>query len=272
MDQAQTFQDGLMHFAMLYGPKVVGALLTLIVGWIVARILRGILRRVLHRAKVEATLTGFLVNMTYALLMTMVVISAIQRLGVEATSFIAVLGAVGLAVGFALQGSLSNFAAGVMLILFHPFKAGDFVEAGGVSGVVEEIQIFATQMRTPDNKRVIVPNSSISGGTITNYSANDTRRVDLVFGISYGDDIAKAKGLIDQIISEEKRILEDPEPTIAVSELADSSVNIVVRPWVKTADYWDVYFHLTETIKLRFDAEGITIPFPQRDVHMFQAA
>jgi len=269
MDQALTL---LVSLAKLYGPKVIGALLTLIIGWIVARILRRVVRRVLQRAKVEPTLAGFLVNMTYALLMTLVAISAVQRLGVAATSFIAVLGAAGLAVGFALQGSLSNFAAGVMLILFHPFKAGDYVEAGGVSGTVEEIQIFATQLRTPDNKRVIVPNSSIVGGTITNYSANDTRRVDLVFGIGYGDDIAKAKELIKQILSEEGRILEDPKPTIAVSELADSSVNFVVRPWVKTADYWDVYFHLTETVKLRFDAAGISIPFPQRDVHVFQAA
>ena len=272
MDQQQRFVEWIVEQLKVYGPTVIGAVLTLIIGWIVARILKAVVRRILQRAKVEPTLTGFVVNFTYALLLTLVIISAIQRLGVSTASFVAVIAAAGLAVGFALQGSLANFAAGVMVILFHPFKVGDYVDAGGVAGVVEEVQIFATVLRTPDNKRVIAPNSAITGSTITNYSANDTRRVDLVFGIGYGDDIAKAKTIINQILSKEERILKDPEPTIAVGELADSSVNIVVRPWVKTPDYWPVLFDLTEAIKLEFDVQGITIPFPQRDVHMYQAA
>ncbi len=272
MGQQEPWVQWIVEQLKVYGPTVIAAVVTLIVGWIVARILKGIVRRLLHRAKVEPTLTGFVVNVTYALLLTLVIISAIQRLGVSTASFVAVVGAAGLAVGFALQGSLANFASGVMVILFHPFKVGDYVEAGGIGGVVEEVQIFATVLRTPDNKRIIAPNSAITGGTITNYSANDTRRVDLVFGIGYGDDIAKAKTIIEQVLSKDDRILKDPEPTIAVAELADSSVNIVVRPWVKTPDYWPVLFDLTEGIKLTFDAQGITIPFPQRDVHMYQAA
>ncbi|MHC4695766.1 MAG: mechanosensitive ion channel family protein [Planctomycetota bacterium] len=211
-------------------------------------------------------------SLTFALLMTPVVISAVQKLGVPTTSFVAVVGAAGLAVGFALQGSLANFAAGVMVIIFRPFKAGDFVEAGGVSGAVEEVQIFATVLKTPDNKRVIVPNSAITGGTITNYSANETRRVDLVFGIGYGDDIKKAKDALEDILAQDERVLKDPTATIAVAELADNSVNLVVRPWVKTLDYWDVLFDVTEAVKQRFDAENISIPFPQRDLHLHQVA
>lgn len=256
----------------LYGPIAVKALVTLIVGWIVARVLTGVVRRIMHKAKVESTLIGFVANLTFTLLMTLVVISAVQNLGVPTASFVAVVGAAGLAVGFALQGSLANFAAGVMLIIFHPFKAGDFVEAGGVSGTVEEVQIFATVLKTPDNKRVIVPNSAITGGTITNYSANDTRRVDLVFGIGYRDDIDKAKDVLENILAQDERVLKDPKATIAVAELADSSVNLVVRPWVKTPDYWKVLFDLTEAVKQRFDAESISIPFPQRDVHVRQVA
>jgi small conductance mechanosensitive channel len=202
--------------------------------------------------------------------MTFVIVAAIGTLGVQTTSFVAVLGAAGLAVGFALQGSLSNFAAGVMLIVFRPFKAGDYVEAGGTAGSVQEVSIFTTVMKTPDNKKVIIPNSQITGGSITNYSAMETRRVDMVFGIGYGDNIKQAKDTLEQILAADERILKDPAPTIAVSELADSSVNFVVRPWVKTADYWAVYFDLTEKVKLTFDEKGISIPFPQQDVHMHQ--
>ena len=255
-----------------YGPVVVTALITLVVGWIVARIISGVLRRVMTKAKVESTLIGFVTNLVFSLLMTLVVISAVQKLGVPTTSFVAVVGAAGLAIGFALQGSLANFASGVMVIIFRPFRAGDFVDAGGVSGTVEEVQIFATILKTPDNKRLIVPNAAITGGTITNYSANDMRRVDLVFGIGYGDDIKKAKTVLEGILAAEPRILADPVPVIAVSELADNSVNFVVRPWVKTPDYWGVLFDLTEAVKLRFDAESISFPFPQRDVHMHQVA
>lgn len=205
-------------------------------------------------------------------LLTFIIIAALATLGVQTTSFIAVIGAAGLAIGFALQGSLSNFAAGVMIIIFRPFKVGDYVEVGGASGTVEAIHIFSTIVNTPDNKKIIIPNSRVSGDTITNYSANDIRRVDLVVGVSYGDDIRKAKQILEKILSEEQRILKDPPFTIGVMELADSSVNFAVRPWVKTSDYWAVYFDLTERVKTTFDENGISIPFPQRDIHLFQEA
>jgi len=255
-----------------WGPKVIAAVATFLIGWIVARILTGVLRRVLARASVDPTLIGFLGSLCYIGLLTLVVIAAVGKLGVQTTSFIAVIGAAGLAVGFALQGSLANFAAGVMLIIFRPFKAGDYVEAGGVAGSVEEIQVFATRFKTPDNRAIVVPNASITAGTITNYSAKDTRRVDLVFGISYGDDMQKAKQIIAGILDRDERVLKDPAPTIAIGELAESSVNIVVRPWVKAADYWAVLFDTNEAVKTEFDAQGISIPFPQRDVHMVPAA
>lgn len=258
--------------AASWGPLLAAALATLIIGWIVARILTGILRRVMNRSNVDATLAGFAASLSYIGLMTLVVIAALGKLGVETTSFIAVIGAAGLAIGFALQGSLANFAAGVMLIIFRPFKVGDYVEAGGVAGSVEEIQIFATLFKTPDNRAIVVPNSAITAGTITNYSAKETRRVDMVFGIGYGDDMQKAKSIIADILARDERVLKDPAPTIAVSELAESSVNIIVRPWVKTADYWAVLSGTTEAVKTAFDAQGISIPFPQRDVHMFQVA
>jgi small conductance mechanosensitive channel len=255
-----------------YGPAVLKALATLVIGWIVVTIITGVVRRLMVKSKVDPTLSGFVGKLTYIILMTLVVISAIQMLGVATTSFIAVIGAAGLAIGFALQGSLANFAAGTMLIIFRPFKIGDYVEAGGVGGIVEELEVFVTTLRTPDNKKVIVPNAIISGGTITNYSANPTRRIDLVFGISYDDDLKKAKKILEDILAKDDRILKEPVAIIAVAELADSSVNFVVRPWVKTADYWDVHFDLTEAVKVEFDAQGISIPFPQQDVHMHQVA
>lgn len=261
-----------LDWLSLYWLKVVGAIAILIIGRIVIGILVGVMRRLMKRANVDETLVKFLVNLSRALLMTFVVVAAINQLGVETTSFIAILGAAGLAVGFALQGSLSNFASGVMLIIFRPFKVGDYVEAGGQSGSVEEISIFTTVMKTPDNRKVIVPNGSITSSSITNYSAMDTRRVDLVFGIGYDDDIKKAKETLERLVAEDERILKDPAPNVAVSELADSSVNFVVRPWVKTGDYWGVYFDLTERVKLTFDELGISIPYPQQDVHMHQVA
>ncbi len=248
------------------------ALLIFIIGKMVAGFIRGILRKVLEKRGVDSTLTGFLSSIAYMLMMTMVFIAAVGALGVNTTSFVAVLGAAGLAVGLALQGSLGNFASGVMIILFRPFKAGDFVEVAGVAGVVLEVQVFATTMKTGDNKKIIVPNGSIMGGNITNYSAHDTRRVDLVFGCGYDDDIRAAKKLLVDICNEDDRILKDPATVVAVSELADSSVNFVVRPWVKSADYWDVYWHLHEEVKVRFDAAGLNIPYPQQDVHMHQVS
>ena len=255
-----------------WGPNVLKAISILVIGWLVAKLLKGVLRRVLHRAKVEGTLTGFLVSMFYMALMALVIITALGKLGVPTGSFIALIGAAGLAVGFALQGSLGNFAAGVMLIIFRPFKVGDYIEAGGTSGSVEEIQVFATTLKTPDNKAVTIPNSAITTGNITNYSAKPVRRVDMIFGIGYGDDIKKAKQILDNILTKDDRVLKQPERTIAVAELGDSSVNLAVRPWVKTEDYWGVFFDITEAVKLAFDAQGITIPYPQQDVHMHQVA
>jgi small conductance mechanosensitive channel len=264
----EKFQDAVISS----GPSLVGAMLVLVIGWWIAKLVTALLRRIMTRAEVDPTLVSFAANLTYMALIVLVVISAVGQLGVNTTSFAAVIAAAGLAVGFALQGSLANFAAGVMLILFRPFKAGDFVEAGGVAGIVEETQVFATRIRTPDNKEIIVPNGQITSGSIVNYSAKDTRRVDLVFGVGYEDDLAKAKTILHEVIASDERVLADPEPTIAVLELGESSVNFAVRPWVKTGDYWPVYFDLTERSKLEFDKKGITIPFPQTDVHVHQAA
>jgi small conductance mechanosensitive channel len=221
----------------------------------------------LAKAKMDEILINFVTSILNTILLLFIIIAALNQLGVDTTSLIALLGAAGLAVGLALQGSLQNFAAGVMLIIFRPFKAGDFVEAGGTSGVVENINIFSSVFRTADNREVIVPNGAIYGGTITNFSARNTRRIDMVFGIGYGDDIRKAKDVIQEILNNDTRILKEPAPLIAVGELADSSVNFNVRPWVKSGDYWDVKYDLIEGIKLAFDAKGISIPYPQMDVH-----
>lgn len=266
----ENWTDTLLEWAYLFGPKVIGALAIVILGRIGVGIVAGIIRRLMLRAKVDETLTKFVVSLTRIALLVFVFIAALGALGFETTSFIAVIGAAGLAVGFALQGSLSNFASGVMLVIFRPFSVGDYVEVGGQSGSVEEIHIFNTVLNTPDNKKVIVPNSKITGDNIINYSARDTRRVDLVFGIGYDDYLLKAKRILEQIIVADSRILKDPAPTIAVLELADSSVNFAVRPWVKTVDYWAVLFDITENVKLTFDREGISIPFPQQDVHLYQ--
>ena len=262
--------EKLVEWGILYGPKVLGALAIFIIGRIVTGILTGVVRRLMQRSKVDAILVGFVTSLTKVALLTFVVIAALGALGMQTTSIIAVIGAAGLAVGLALQGSLSNFASGVMLVIFRPFKTGDYIEAGGTAGVVKEIRIFNTVMKTPDNKIVIVPNSKITGDNVTNYSANEERRLDLVFGIGYGDDIRKAKQILEQILKDDSRVLAEPEPVVAVLELADSSVNIAVRPWVKTSEYWPLYFDLTERVKLAFDEQGISIPFPQRDVHMHE--
>jgi len=267
-----TLADRARDSLLAYGPKVVSALLTLLIGWWMTKAITGLLRRALASRKLDGTLVGFLSSIAYAILMVVVVISALGQLGVPTTSFVAVIGAAGLAIGFALQGSLANFAAGVMVVFFRPFKAGDFIEAAGITGKVEEVQIFSTILTTPDNKKIIVPNSSITGGNIINYSAKDTRRVDLVFGVGYGDDLAKARQVIQGVVEGSAYVLKDPAPVIAVHELADSSVNFVARPWVKSGDYWACYWEITEKVKLALDAAGISIPFPQRDVHLHQVA
>jgi small conductance mechanosensitive channel len=235
--------------------------------WIASLVRRGI-RRMMERGKVEPIITGFVSSIAYIGLLVFVVIAALGQLGIQTTSFIAILGAAGLAIGLALQGSLANFAAGFLMIIFRPFKVGDFIEGAGVAGVVEEIQIFTTKLKTPDNKIIIIPNAKLSGDNIVNYSAQETRRVDMTVGVSYDADLAKVKAVLNDIISKETRILAEPAPQVVVAELGDSSVNFVMRVWTKTADYWPVKFDATETIKNRFDAEGIGIPFPQRDVHI----
>ena len=262
--------DKIYQLLTVYGLKALAAVAIFIIGRWVAKGVRKLVERLMTKGKVDSTLITFTSNMTYIGLLAFVVIAALGQLGIQTTSFIAILGAAGLAVGLALQGSLSNFAAGFLLIIFRPFKVGDLVEAAGVFGVVEAIQIFTTQLKTPDNKTVIVPNAKLTDDNIVNWTVKGTRRVDMVFGIGYEDDIDKARSLMADIIAEDTRILKTPEPQISVSELADSSVNFVVRPWVKVEDYWGVFFDLTEKIKKAFDANDISIPFPQRDVHVYQ--
>jgi small conductance mechanosensitive channel len=254
------------------GINLLAAIAIFVIGKIAARLLKNLLQKILEKGKVDPVLVSFCCNLAYSALLVFVVLAALGRLGVQTASFVAVIGAAGLAVGLALQGSLANFAAGVLMLIFRPFKIGDFVDGGGVSGVVKDIHIFTTTLNTPDNKRVIVPNSKIMGDNIINYSAEGTRRVDLVVGISYDDDIDKAKTALMDEVKKDDRVLADPEPVVAVVEMADSSVNLVVRPWVKVPDYWNVYFSLTEALKKRVEAEGMSIPYPQRDVHIYQQA
>jgi len=229
-----------------------------------------VLDRLAKRSKVDESLRKFLLDLAYGLLMAIVIIAALERLGVKTTAAIAILGALGLAIGFALQGSLGNFASGVLIISFKPYKVGDLVEVSGHVGVVDEIKVFNTVLRTPDNIEILVPNGQVTGGTIKNMSVRGTRRIDLTFGIGYDDDIKKAKAMIEKVLSEDSRILSEPTYQVAVSNLGDSSVDFVVRPWVKTEDYWAVRFDTVEKLKLEADAQGISIPFPQRDVHMYE--
>jgi small conductance mechanosensitive channel len=254
----------------LYGMQILAAILILVVGLWVAKTVRQAFVKVLQKRNVDATLVGFFSSMLYGALAVFIVIAAISKLGVQTTSFVAVIGAAGLAVGLALQGSLSNFASGVLLILFKPFKAGDFIKAGGEMGSVVEVGILSTELKTPENIKVIMPNSAIMGGAITNFSANDTRRVDMVIGVGYGDDLGKAKAVIERLLAADKRVLSEPAPFVGVSNLGDSSVDFTVRPWTKSSDFWQFKCDFTQKIKETFDAEGISIPFPQRDVHLFQ--
>lgn len=261
----------LQEWIALYGLKVIAAIAIVLIGRIAAKVIRGIIRRMLQRVHLDDMLVSFVSSICYVGIMAFVVIAAIGQLGVQTASFVVVLGSAGLAVGLALQGSLANFAAGVLMIIFKPFKVGDYIEGGGVAGVVEQIGIFTTELKSPDNKKIIVPNGKITGDNIINYTAKEIRRVDIVAGVSYKDDLDKVKNVLADILAKDDRVLKDPAPTVGVLELADSSVNFVVRPWVKTADYWDVFFATQESIKKRFDSEGICIPFPQQDVHIHRA-
>ena len=268
MDTAQHWlldnQQMLIDFAI----KLIVALAIVFIGKFVANMVRqGVIKIMRHKAMDDAIIS-FISSLLYGMLFFIVIVAAISHLGFNTTSLVAIVGAAGLAIGLALQGSLSNFASGVLLIVFKPFKSGDFIEVSGVTGIVEQILIFSTQLRTGDNKTVIIPNGAITSGTITNYSTKPTRRIDLIIGVSYDADLAKAKALLLKVASADERVLEDKPVTVGVSELADSSVNFVVRPWVKSADYWPTYFDLLEKIKTELDNEGIEIPFPQLSVHM----
>ncbi len=259
-------------YVLPWSINIVMALAIFIIGKMAVNMVVSFSKKLMAKGKVDALLINFISSIVKTVLLLFVVTAALNQLGVDTTSMIALIGAAGLAIGLALQGTLQNLASGVMLIIFRPFTSGDFIEAAGVTGVVEEIGIFSITMRTGDNREIIIPNGAIYGGTITNNSRRATRRVDMVFGIGYDDDLLKAKALIGRILSEDERILADPAPTIAVGELADSSVNFNVRPWCKTADYWGVYGDVHEKIKLTFDAEGISIPYPQMDIHQDKAA
>lgn len=270
IEQMERLTAQAYEMALAYGPKLVLAIITLIIGlWVINRVTNAIAK---HASAKDPTLGQFVGSLSSAILKVMLVISVISMVGIETTSFIAVLGAAGLAVGLALQGSLANFAGGVLILLFKPFKVGDLIEAQGYIGVVKEIQIFNTILTTGDNRVVIIPNGNLSNSSMVNINQQPTRRVDLVFGIGYGDDIDKAKSILEELAGKDERILKDPAHLIVVSELADSSVNFTVRLWVNTADYWGVYFGMHEAVKKAFDEKGISIPFPQQDVYMHQVA
>ncbi|MDH4046934.1 MAG: mechanosensitive ion channel [Gammaproteobacteria bacterium] len=269
IDWAKIFSD-LQSTGLDLGLNLLAAIVIFYVGRTVARMVTKGVRKVLAAQSVDPILISFVTSLVQWALMAFVIIAAITKLGVQTASLVALIGAAGLAVGLALQGSLANFAAGVLIVLFRPYKVGDYVEAAGVGGSVIQVQVLTTILRTPDNKEIIIPNGQIMNSIITNYNANETRRIDLVVGVSYSDDLDKVREAIKQQVAADERVLKDPECQIAVSELADSSVNFVVRPWVKSQDYWAVKFDLTEAVKKRFDKEGISIPFPQRDLHIYQ--
>ena len=250
--------------------NIVTALAIFLIGRLVVSGILALANKLLGRTKMDSMLVNFIMSILYALLLLFVIVASLDQLGVNTSSLIALVGAAGLAIGLSLQDSLKNFAAGVMLVIFRPFREGEFVEVNGISGIAEKITIFNTIMRTGDGREVTVPNGPIYSDTITNYSRRATRRVDMVFGIGYDADLLKAKNILKELVEADERVLKDPAPVIAVSELADSSVNFIVRPWVNTPDYWGFYWDMMERVKLRFDEEGISIPFPQMDVHLYK--
>ncbi len=262
--------ETVVNLVSTWGLRVIGALALLIVGRIAAGWVRGSITKALSKAKTDASLIPFFSSMAYYVVLAVVVTAVLSLFGIETTSLIAVFGAAGLAVGLALQGTLSNFAAGVMLLIFRPIRVGDFVEVAGEAGTVTEISIFSTLLDTGDNIRINIPNAQVYGGTIKNYSFNDRRRIDLVMGIGYGDDIGTAISIIERVLRDDDRTLSDPAPTVAVAELADSSVNLVVRPWCQKADYWGLRWDLTRRLKEELEAGGCSIPFPQRDLHVVE--
>ncbi|MBT3146750.1 MULTISPECIES: mechanosensitive ion channel family protein [Neptunomonas] len=263
--------EGLQNdYIVPWAINIVMALAVFIIGRLVISIILAVINKLLGKTKMDSMLVNFVMSIMYALLLLFVIVASLDQLGVNTSSLIALVGAAGLAIGLSLQDSLKNFAAGVMLVVFRPFREGEFVEVNGISGTAERITIFNTIMRTGDGREVTIPNGPIYGNVITNFSRRDTRRVDMVFGIGYDSDLLKAKAILKEIVETDERVLSEPAPLVAVQELADSSVNFVVRPWAKTSDYWDVYRDTMEKVKLRFDAEGISIPFPQMDVHLIK--
>ena len=266
-DTVTEYSDLAITYASEYGLKIIAALIIFVVGkWAVQKLTK-VIKSLMEKANVDKTLTEFAESLVYFSLLMMVIIASLNALGVNTTSFLAVFGAAGLAIGLALQGSLANVGAAVLIIVFRPFKVGDFIEAGGATGTVEDVNLFSTIIAPLDNRTIIVPNSNIVGGNIVNYSKKENRRVDHVFGIGYDDDLKLAKETLMDMMMSDDRILKDPAPFVAVSELADSSVNFTTRAWVKSADYWDVYFEQIENVKLTFDEKGISIPYPQMDIH-----
>lgn len=260
--------ENLKNFVILYGPKLIGAILVLIVGlWVIKAITRGT-GKMLNKRDIDPSLKPFLRSLVSIILKVLLVISVLGMIGIEMTSFIAILGAAGLAIGLALSGTLQNFAGGVLILIFKPYRVGDFIDAAGVKGTVFEVQIFNTVLKTPDNVTIIIPNGSLVNATVTNYSRQPTRRVDWTFGIAYGDSVEKAREVLLKLIKEDKRIKDDPAPFIALSELADSSVNLVVRVWVESSDYWAVFFEMNQKVYNEFAKQGLNIPFPQMDVHL----
>ncbi|WP_198780608.1 mechanosensitive ion channel family protein [Shewanella putrefaciens] len=255
---------------MTYGLKILFAIIIFFVGKYFSGVAQKLVRKLLNSRKIDPTVVSFVANLTWAVVFVFTVIATLGQIGVQTASLVAVIGAAGLAVGLALQGSLSNFASGVLMVLFRPCRVGDYIEAAGIAGTVDEITIFSTKLRTPDNKVIVAPNSSIMNGTITNYSASENRRIDLVIGVSYSADIALTKKVLTDILDNNQYVLKDPAYTVGLAELANSSINFVVRPWVKTADYWTARFEILEQIKNALDAANIEIPFPQMDIHVKQ--
>jgi small conductance mechanosensitive channel len=264
----ETVWEKISEYAVTYGMNILGAILTLVLGIILAKIIRSLLFKVLQKAKLEGTINSFMCKIAYFLLMIFVAIATLQQLGVQTMSLITAVGAAGLAVGLALQGALTNFAAGMLLVMLKPFKVGDYIQASGEAGTVIEIGILTTIIQSVDNKRITLPNGGLTNGNIVNYSANATRRVDLVAGVSYSDDLDQTRTVLMDVMTSNPLVLKSPEPFVGVLEMADSSVNFAVRPWCKSTDYWDVYFQINEAIKKALDNAEISIPFPQRDVHI----
>jgi len=256
----------------LYGLDIISAILILVIGMWAAKFIKKMLRKIMKKREMDDTISSFLANLAYAIIVAFVVIATLSKVGIETTSFVAIIGAAGLAVGLALQGALANFAAGFLLILFRPFKSGDFIQAAGTAGSIQEIQMLYTVLKTPDNIKVVIPNGKLMGDIIVNFSAHESRRAEWIFGVGYNDDMKKVRKILTSLIENENRILKDPAPQIIVKELGDNSVNFAVRGYINQADYWDVYFGMTETVKDTFDKEGINIPYPQRDVHLFQSS